>query len=145
MTAYFAVAKRIALYLARTAPAAVIDHLAYEVSLLMADDAEPDATATALLAADCLPVRPGSDCKQAQGLSVSAQPTRTKNCCSVSASGLLSKKVWLNLGSPPALQMRSTTYCSYEGTRRSLRGDLLSNTVAGASGQAVGVPSVAGR
>ena len=57
MTAYFAVAKRIALYLARTAPAAVVDHLAYEVSLLMADDAEPDATAAALLAADCLPVR----------------------------------------------------------------------------------------
>ncbi len=60
MTAYFAVAKRIALYLARTAPAAVVDHLAYEVSLLMADDAEPDATAAALLAADCLPVRPCS-------------------------------------------------------------------------------------
>ena len=56
MTAYFSVAKRIALYLARTAPAAVVDHLAYEVSLLMVEDAEPDAGAAALLAADCLPV-----------------------------------------------------------------------------------------
>ncbi len=70
MTAYFAVAKRIALYLARTAPAAVVDHLAYEVSLLMADDAEPDATAAALLAADCLPVRLGSGFEQAQGLMI---------------------------------------------------------------------------
>jgi hypothetical protein len=52
MTAYFAVAKRIALYLARTAPAAVVDHLAYEVSLLIAEDADDDAGAGASPAAE---------------------------------------------------------------------------------------------
>ena len=62
MTAYFAVAKRIALYLARTAPAAVIDHLAYEVSLLIAEDADLDAGAEALPAAEGLTVRAARSC-----------------------------------------------------------------------------------
>ena len=38
LSAYFGVAKRIALYLARPSPHATIDHLAYEISLLMTED-----------------------------------------------------------------------------------------------------------
>ena len=68
MTAYFAVAKRIALYLARTAPAAVVDHLAYEVSLLIAEDADDDAVAIASPAAESPTVRRDSNCTAGLGV-----------------------------------------------------------------------------
>lgn len=44
LTAYFAVAKRISLYLARPSPHATIDHLVHEVSLMMTEDSEASAS-----------------------------------------------------------------------------------------------------
>ena len=43
LTAYFAVAKRISLYLARRSPTATIDHLVHDISLMMLEDTDAHA------------------------------------------------------------------------------------------------------